>query len=133
MATPPAPPDRFRVVLADDNADLLRALGEVIDAEPGLACVARVDAADAVVAAVRATAPQAVVLDLRLRGASGFDILDRLRHGFPAIHVVMFSGHAQPELEVEARRRGASAFVTKAGDLDALLGALHALREGRVA
>lgn len=79
---PPLSPDDakarnpLRVVVADDNADLSRVLGEVIDCEPDLACVARGAAADRVFEATRAAGAHVLLLDVlraRIRTAGRSD------------------------------------------------------------
>lgn len=126
-AVPSPPRHRLRIVVADDNADLARVLGDVIDGEPDLACVARVGAADRVVAVVRESSADVLLLDVRLHGGTGLELLEQIRRDLPAVRVLVFSGYARPELEEEARRRGAAGFVAKSGDLDGLLATIRTL------
>jgi DNA-binding NarL/FixJ family response regulator len=118
----------LRVVVADDNADLARVLGDLIDGEPDLECVARVASADGVLAVSRAAAADILLLDVRLQGGTGIDLLEQLKRELPRLRVLVFTGYAQPELEAEALRRGADGFVAKNGDLDALLEGIRAVR-----
>lgn len=56
--------------------------------------------------------PQVVLTDLHLGGLSGFDLLDLLRLRSPDTVVVITSA-AGDDLDAEARRRGAAAFLPK--------------------
>jgi DNA-binding response OmpR family regulator len=57
-----------------------------------------------------------VIADLRLtglHGVEGLDIIQRSRRLRPDTRVVILTGNGTPELEAEARRRGADAFLHK--------------------
>jgi DNA-binding response OmpR family regulator len=62
------------------------------------------------------TAYSVVIADLRLtgiHGVEGLDIVQWSRHLRPETRVVLLTGNATPEIEAEARRRGADAFLQK--------------------
>ena len=67
--------------------------------------------------ALLACTPYTVVIaDLRLtgiHGVEGLDIVQWSRHLRPETRVVLLTGNATPEIEAEARRRGADAFLQK--------------------
>ena len=57
-----------------------------------------------------------MIADLRLtgiHGVEGLDIVQWSRHLRPETRVVLLTGNATPEIEAEARRRGADAFLQK--------------------
>jgi len=57
-----------------------------------------------------------VIADLRLTGIYGVEGLDIVRwshHLRPETRVVLLTGNGTPEIEAEARRRGADAFLHK--------------------
>jgi DNA-binding response OmpR family regulator len=57
-----------------------------------------------------------VIADLRLTGIygiEGLDIIQWSRHLRPETRVVILTGNGTPEIEAEARRRGADAFLHK--------------------
>jgi len=57
-----------------------------------------------------------VIADLRLTGIygiEGLDIVQWSRHLRPETRVVLLTGNGTPEIEIEARRRGADAFLHK--------------------
>ena len=62
------------------------------------------------------TAYAVVIADLRLTGVhgiEGLDIVQWSRHLRPETRVVLLTGNATPEIEAEARRLGADAFLQK--------------------
>jgi len=54
-----------------------------------------------------------VILDLRMPGLSGFDLLDRIVQSSPETVVIVITGYATVESAVEAMKRGAYDFIPK--------------------
>lgn len=74
---------------------------------------------DAFMTAFNPGEPGCVLLDLRLPGSDGLNVLSRLRGcGSP---VVLLSGHMDPALGIEALRAGAFDVIAKPYDPDHLL------------
>ena len=57
--------------------------------------------------------PGCLVLDLRLRGESGMDVLDRLRAEHTALPVIMLTAHGDVPTSVHALKGGAIDFLEK--------------------
>lgn len=111
----------LRVLVAEDHDQLRRRLAAEIDAQPDMCCVACVAAPEQVVLAARRSAADVVVLDLILDGGNALHLIRELRCALPAARIVVHSGYSGDVLAGEAKRRGASGYVTKSGDLEALL------------
>lgn len=65
-----------------------------------------------------AAAIQLVLLDLHLPDAHGLSGLTAFKARYPEAHVVVLSGVSDPALQRDALALGASAYLTKSGDLD---------------
>ena len=64
-----------------------------------------------------------VIADLRLTGifgVEGLDIIQLSQHLRPEMRVVLLTGNGSPEIEAEARRRGADAYLQKPLPLEEL-------------
>ena len=66
----------------------------------------------------------AAVLDIRMPGMSGIDLLDKLRQHDPDLGVVMLTGYATVETAREALRLGACDYIYKPFDLHTMRGAV---------
>ena len=62
-----------------------------------------------------------VITDVRMPEMSGLDLVERLASAHPALPIVVITGHADVPMAVEAMRNGASDFVEKPFDDEALL------------
>ena len=71
--------------------------------------------------------PQIVLLDLRMPGMDGLEVLERIVEADPATEVVLMTAHQSIETAVEAIRKGASDYLTKPLDLDRLRGVVGKL------
>jgi DNA-binding response OmpR family regulator len=105
-------PDRLLIV--DDEAAIRFALSDYFRE-----CGWEVDAAaekEEAEALLAHTEYAVVIADLRLTGIygiEGLDIIQWSRHLRPETRVVLLTGNGTPEIEAEARRRGADAFLNK--------------------
>ena len=79
-------------------------------------------------------APDLVLLDIKMPGMDGMDVLGRLRSINEALPVVMISGHGTTSTAVEAIKRGAADFLDKPFEsTDRLLVTIsNALEHGRL-
>ncbi|MCB9880849.1 MAG: sigma-54-dependent Fis family transcriptional regulator [Planctomycetes bacterium] len=64
--------------------------------------------------------PGLVILDIGLPDMNGLEALDAIRSVEPALPVLVITAHGNLQNAVEAKRRGASAYLVKPLDLDAL-------------
>jgi two-component system, response regulator RegA len=82
-------------------------------------------AADAEEAEVRARgdSPELAVVDLRMPGASGLELVRVLKDIDPATHVVVLTGYGSIATAIEAVRLGAAHYLTKPADVDDVIAA----------
>jgi adenylate cyclase len=129
-----APPDesgeRPTVLLVEDNADLRRYLGALLQSRYRV-----VQAADGPQALerLRAGCPDLVLTDVMMPGMSGFDLLTALRSdpASRAVPVVFLTARADREGRVEALVGGADDYVTKPFDEGELFARIENLLRAR--
>jgi DNA-binding NarL/FixJ family response regulator len=73
--------------------------------------------------------PDVVLMDLSMPDLSGFDAMQRIHERDPDLPVVILTANADPGVEAEARRAGASGFVAKGTRLDDIVIVLHEAAE----
>ena len=107
------------VLLIDDDADVLRAVGDYFD-RIGYE-VARAEAAEPGFDAFDRMRPDVVILDLHLPDLNGLDVLERLRSRGGS--VILLTGQGDIATAVRAMQLGAEHFLTKPVDLNHLAAA----------
>jgi len=75
-------------------------------------------------ARLAAETPEYVILDLRMPGGSGLDLVSKFRDADQATRIVILTGYGSIATAVEAVRRGAAHYLTKPADADEILAAL---------
>jgi two-component system nitrate/nitrite response regulator NarL len=120
-----APVTSLRVIVADDHAlyresivRTLRAAGETVVAEGA-------DGASAL-ALIRQHRPDVALVDLRMPGLDGIDVVAALARDGPGVPVVLLSAFDDEPLIRAGLQAGAAAYVTKDADREVLLGAVRA-------
>jgi two-component system, response regulator RegA len=72
-----------------------------------------------------AETPEFVILDLRMPGGSGLDLVTRFKEADPETRIVVLTGYGSIATAIEAVRRGAAHYLTKPADADQILAALQ--------
>jgi len=65
---------------------------------------------------------EVVILDVKMPGMDGIDVLREIKRLHPLIEVVMLTGHATVESAIEGMKLGAFDYLMKPCDVDMLLG-----------
>jgi DNA-binding NarL/FixJ family response regulator len=115
----------LRVLIAEDNDDLRDLLVTLVSAESDMKCVGTASDVDTVIASTAQHIADVLVLDLELQGRSSIDVLKAVRTAGSKITIVVFSGHAHPEMIRHTLAAGADAYVPKNGDFELLLDAIR--------
>ncbi len=103
----------LRVIIADDHPIVLDGLAQLFSAERDLELVQRCTNGNEALAAVRRERPDVLVLDVRMPGRSGLEVLRSLAEEKSPTRVVLFSGQMNEAEVVAALRLGAAGIVLK--------------------
>jgi DNA-binding NtrC family response regulator len=71
---------------------------------------------------VKSEEPDVMVLDLKMPGLHGMDVLKEIRKAYPNMQVIILTGHGTEKDEEEARRLGGFDFLRKPADIETLVG-----------
>ena len=66
-----------------------------------------------------------VILDLRMAGMDGFEVLSTVTKHNPSVKIIILTGHGAEAEEQAAYRMGASNFLRKPVDIGELLQSIH--------
>lgn len=111
------------LLLVDDDELLRERMGRALQSR-GLLVRVAASGAEALQLA-REQPPELAVLDLKMPGMTGLELLGELKAVAPDVHAVILTGYGSIANAVEAVRRGAENYLTKPADADQVLEALH--------
>jgi len=108
--------DPIRVLIVDDDAAFRFAMAKALTRR-GFK-VSEADSGEAALTVLELNAPQVALLDLRMRGIDGLDVLRRAR----SLHTrfIVLTGHGSVAAAVDAMKLGAFSFLEKPVDADTL-------------
>lgn len=119
------------MLVVDDHDMVRRGVEAMLEAEDDIEVCGMVATADETLAAARASAPDVVLLDVRLGpGGTGIDVARALRRELPESRVLLFTGVARDADVVAALMAGASGFIQKGVDQEALVDAIRTVAGG---
>ena len=107
-----------RVLLVDDEKDFLASMSERMRLR-GMDVTTAASAKEAL-AIIESDVFDAVVLDFQLPEMDGMTVLKKIKARHPEAQIILLTGHASLERGVEAIKIGASDYLEKPADMEAL-------------
>lgn len=121
----------IKILLVDDEEDFIRTLSERLQLRD-LASHTAFDGEQAL-RFVGDKEPDVMVLDLKMPGMDGMEVLRRIRREYPYIQVIIQTGHGNDLNEAEARRLGVFDYLKKPVDIDLLVERIKAACQAKKA
>ena len=124
-------PRILRVAIVEDSRNIRERLVQLVEETGSMQVVGEADSEASAVAVCRSTAPDAIILDLRLATGTGLGVLKTMRYAGaerkPAI--IVLTNFPLPAFERAARALGADWFLDKSSEFHKLRGLLQGLLE----
>jgi DNA-binding NarL/FixJ family response regulator len=116
---------QVRVLLVDDNAGFRDSLISLLDTDE-MTVVGQAASGDQALDLVEVTAPDVILMDVRMPSMDGIETTRRLKVSHPAIGIVALTGSEDQRAVRDMLVAGASGYVLKDSDGDEIL---HAIRQ----
>ena len=113
--------EKASLLLVDDDATFRSVLSRALD-KRGFA-VTTADSVEQALPLAAANPPEYAVLDLKMDGASGLVLVQKLHELDPATRIVMLTGYASIATAVEAIKLGATQYLSKPANADEIIAA----------
>jgi two-component system nitrate/nitrite response regulator NarL len=120
----------MRVLLIDDHALFRFGLQELLERR-GIEVVAALGDCASGIRRVAETRPDVVLLDMRMPGMSGTEVLRELRAAHLSMPIAMLTTSAEERDVIESLQGGAQGYLLKDMEPDALIAALREIVQGR--
>ena len=110
---------KIRILLVDDEKDFVDTLSQRMQMRDLSADIAL--NGEEALEQLSKRSPDVMVLDLRMPGVDGMDVLRRVKNEHPDVQVIMLTGQGSEKDELEARRLGAFDYLEKPVNIDTLV------------
>lgn len=121
----------IRVVLADDHALVRAGIRALLEKLPGIEVVGEADNGRQALELIKKSAPNLILLDISMAELGGLEALPRIVKEFPAVKVLILSGHANEEYVLRALRCGAAGYMLKEAAAEELELAIKAVTQDK--
>lgn len=111
--------EAFSVLLVDDEEEFLRTIIKRLNRRGINASGA--NRGEQALELIAENQPDVVVLDVKMPGMDGLEVLRRIKAQWPTTEVIMLTGHASVEAAVEGMDQGAFDYLMKPADFEDLL------------
>jgi DNA-binding NarL/FixJ family response regulator len=122
----------IKVLCVDDSPDIASLLHAFIEAEPGLESAGCVSDAGQLLAEVKRSRPDIVILDLSMPGHDPLVILEEINREYPDTRTIVYSGYDDPENVNRAVDAGAWGYLSKDRDMAELVDAIRRVARGEL-
>lgn len=121
-----------RIGIVDDHRMVREGLRTMLREQPSVEIVGEAEDQAGALRMIEDAAPEVVLLDIRLKGASGLDTCRLIHQRFPDVKVVFLTVYEDEQYIFEALRAGARGYLLKkVGDED-LVKVIEAVRSGEI-
>src|SRR5437879_9445748 len=115
---------RPRILIADDHNLVAEALKQIL--APEFEVVATVFDGRTLISTAQRLMPDVILADVAMPLLNGLDAAARIKRLLPNTKVIYVTMNRDPDLVVEALRRGASGYLLKTAAVNELPAAIHA-------
>src|SRR5215470_7558418 len=121
-----------RILVVDDHPMVRDGLIRLISQHGDLACCGEAGSVAEAMAVVAVEKPDLVILDLRLKGGDGLDLIKTLLAQWPELRILILSQYEAPLYAERALRAGALGYVVKEQAAEEVLTAIRTVLAGEV-
>ena len=124
----PTPP--LRALLVDDHVVMRAGTRRILEDEDDIMVVGEADDGLMALELAKYTQPDVVVLDIAMPNLDGVKTCRALRRRYPAMRILILTGHDNEAYMRALRRLGVQGYLLKSAGPDELVGALRAIYHG---
>ncbi len=109
---------QITVLIADDSLVVRERLVAILDELAGIQIVGQAENVTEAIEAIRKLRPDVVILDIRMPGGSGIDVLHHIKREETRPRVIILTNYPFPEYRQRCLNAGANFFLDKSTEFD---------------
>ena len=119
------------VFIADDSLIVREHLVTMLEELAGIEIVGQAENVAEAISAIRILKPDAVILDIRMPGGSGIDVLQNIKQDDSAVLVIVLTNYPYPVYRQKCLQAGADFFLDKSTEFDQIPELFERFKRGR--
>jgi two-component system NarL family response regulator len=123
--------DRIRVLLADDHALMRAGVAAAINQQPDMRIIAEAGDGDAALELYSRHVPDVALVDLRMPGMGGVELIENIRRKFFAAKIIVLTTYDLDDEIDRSLRAGAKGFLLKDISIPDLIDAIRNVHHGK--
>jgi len=110
----------MNVVLIDDSLLVRERVANIISELPGIKVIGEAGNSIEAIKIVRKKKPDVVILDIKMPGENGVQVLKKIKNEFEELKIIMLTNYPYSQYKVECLKEGADYFLSKSDEFEKL-------------
>ena len=119
----------IRIMLIDDEVEFLESMKKILQRRKMIVTIA--ESGEKGLSLLKKDIVDVVVLDVKMPGMDGLEVLRRIKEHYLSIEVILLTGHPSVEAAMEGIKLGANEYLKKPPDIDELTATIRRLFQNR--
>lgn len=120
----------MRVLIVYDSAIVRERLVSMLSELKDVEVIGQAGSPAEAIHEIKKLKPDAVILDIRLKGGNGIEVLENIKKDQPAIRVIMFTNFPFPQYRKKCMEAGADFFFDKSIEFEKMLEVVRKMVNG---
>lgn len=120
----------LKIVLVDDSQIVRERVFNLVSEVPGVEVVAEAGNSIEAIECVRKLQPDVVILDIKMPGDTGIEVLRKLKISYPSLKIIMLTNYPLPQYKAKCLEYGAEFFLNKSDEFEKITDILMNLNDG---
>ena len=121
----------IRILLAEDHALVRQGTRRILEEHPDLQVVGEAEDGEQALELVKRLNPDVAILDIRMPGLSGVDVVRQINGNSPATRILILSAFDDDEYILALMEAGVSGYLLKTAQANELVDAVRRVAEGK--
>ena len=111
--------EKIKILLVDDEEDFVKTISQRMQRRGQESDIAL--NGEQALSRIEQEVPDVVLLDLKMPGIDGMEVLRQIKKAYPEVQVIIMTGHGSERIEKEVRTLGAFEYLQKPTKIDTIM------------